>query len=285
MKPLSGSSPRARGTHRPEKFAGVVERFIPACAGNTRRPGRAQSRGTVHPRVRGEHRVMMRLSSSASGSSPRARGTHLLRSGGVRVRLVHPRVRGEHEPSRKSPGDSYGSSPRARGTRLVAHPQRTFRLVHPRVRGEHVQLGNGGVNESGSSPRARGTHRHGEARRRQSRFIPACAGNTALPRLPCSANSVHPRVRGEHTAVITRSVVADGSSPRARGTRPSSSVRRLSFRFIPACAGNTAMPSAEMCPLTVHPRVRGEHGIIPDDRYVGYGSSPRARGTQCPRTR
>ncbi len=77
-----GSSPRARGTPSKNGYGEIFYRFIPACAGNTGTAARHQPPAAVHPRVRGEHLTASAGFSSATGSSPRARGTHLL--GGVR---------------------------------------------------------------------------------------------------------------------------------------------------------------------------------------------------------
>ena len=50
-------------------------------------------------------------------------------------------------------------------------------------------------------------------------------------------------------------------------------------RFIPAYAGNTVCPALSASPVTVHPRLRGEH--LHPVRGVGFqrGSSPPTRGT------
>ena len=50
-----GSSPRARGTRLLAHATGNLDRFIPACAGNTPPPYRRALCFAVHPRVRGEH--------------------------------------------------------------------------------------------------------------------------------------------------------------------------------------------------------------------------------------
>ena len=52
---LSGSSPHARGTHRPEHSRIMVYGIIPACAGNTRWIGIMIEFVWDHPRMRGEH--------------------------------------------------------------------------------------------------------------------------------------------------------------------------------------------------------------------------------------
>ena len=80
-----GSSPRVRGTREDLLCAGPVRRFIPACAGNTRRTEVSRRDYAVHPRVCGEHRLRPRAMVSLDGSSPRVRGT-LLR--GLAIRLL-----------------------------------------------------------------------------------------------------------------------------------------------------------------------------------------------------
>ncbi len=71
------------------------------------------------------------------------------------------------------------------------------------------------------------------------RFIPACAGNTDNGETGDHAESVHPRVCGEHAFGMQWWMRVNGSSPRVRGTLIGSQISNLVFRFIPACAGNT----------------------------------------------
>ncbi len=84
---------------------------------------------------------------------------------------------------------------------------------------------------------------------------------------------------GEHTCHAAAIYNRAGSSPRVRGTRG----RRISSdkrgRFIPACAGNTRPTCSIAAPLTVHPRVCGEHPPPPRPPFPLPGSSPRVRGT------
>ena len=54
---------------------------------------------------------------------------------------------------------------------------------------------------------------------------------------------VHPRPRGEHLRSPITRVTSFGSSPPARGTLGDSLVILVSLRFIPARAGNTAVPA------------------------------------------
>ncbi len=92
-----------------------------------------------------------------------------------------------------------------------------------------------------------------------ARFIPAHAGNTP--------------------SAFMRSSACGGSSPRTRGTRWHSMVRRQIVRFIPAHAGNTSVSVIRPLPQPVHPRARGEHCAREPPTLPSDGSSPRTRGT------
>ncbi len=70
-----GSSPRTRGTLKNSPLLRYFFRFIPAYAGNAKSCCSAFSRGSVHPRVRGERMVKISPKAGVTGSSPRTRGT------------------------------------------------------------------------------------------------------------------------------------------------------------------------------------------------------------------
>ena len=176
----------------------ALQRFIPACAGNTRSPGRCPVGTTVHPRVRGEYAYESPASVSLRGSSPRARGIHI---------ELFP----ISSPSRFIPACA-GNTIRHLG-RAPAAP------VHPRVRGEYAVDQDGGEVGTGSSPRARGIRSYGLRLGALGRFIPACAGNTGRGRRGGPGRAVHPRVRGEYCSTASSRTRAAGSSPRARGIR------------------------------------------------------------------
>ena len=130
-----GSSPRGRGTHPLLVHVHLLERFIPAWAGNTPVLLPLSCTPTVHPRVGGEHTPWSSGVSRPVGSSPRGRGTRF--GGGARAgssrfipawagntcgsrrksspSTVHPRVGGEHILARGRLGPFRGSSPRGRG--------------------------------------------------------------------------------------------------------------------------------------------------------------------------
>ena len=90
---------------------------------------------------------------------------------------------------------------------------------------------------------------------------------------------VHPRVCGEHWAAWPFAWPFAGSSPRVRGTRDATTKGLLKERFIPACAGNTAVAMRRWRCRAVHPRVCGEHERHAAATAYVAGSSPRVRGT------
>ncbi len=152
--------------------------------------------------------------------------------------------------------------------------------VHPRWRGEHVNHKIRIPSQSGSSPLARGTQPFIAVAHLHARFIPAGAGNTDRGRWWRYTRAVHPRWRGEHLPAPASSWRLYGSSPLARGTQAQLSESRLSCRFIPAGAGNTACRTDRDWCTPVHPRWRGEH-YLPDFYFpIADGSSPLARGTR-----
>ena len=277
------------------------------------------SRRAVHPRVCGEHFLILGTGLILAGSSPRVRGTRValeVRGDGERfipacagntsaaprsrpAMAVHPRVCGEHSPYLTDPDAWFGSSPRVRGTQnsgtwsiengrfIPACAGNTLRSrialvghsVHPRVCGEHSRGSTAPTPTRGSSPRVRGTLGRRACKRHRIRFIPACAGNTRTAGCCAGSNAVHPRVCGEHSCRQKSSTLQTGSSPRVRGTLNFKHGGIPLFRFIPACAGNTPKGQSRISNVTVHPRVCGEHKHSNLIRRIRCGSSPRVRGT------
>ena len=74
-KALWGSSPRVRGTPRPDPPESARPGIIPACAGNTGKHSPLVRFLRDHPRVCGEHPLDIIQELFALGSSPRVRGT------------------------------------------------------------------------------------------------------------------------------------------------------------------------------------------------------------------
>ena len=260
----AGSSPRVRGTRVVRCCSGVVLRFIPACAGNSKAKFDAAVPQAVHPRVCGELHERVRGAVLRHGSSPRVRGTPLHPSALRRVDRFIPACA--------------GNSPRSgRRTRRTT--------VHPRVCGELLAGRDLRRHGDGSSPRVRGTPAHPRRARRRERFIPACAGNSTRRCASCSRKSVHPRVCGElqkaaqgesgrlrfipacagNSEILSLSEWPTTVHPRVCGELVLRHAMHVtSCRFIPACAGNSLITTTAAPAPPVHPRVCGElaHRIV-----------------------
>ena len=152
-----GSSPQARGTLSSQRAVCVIDRFIPAGAGNTPVFQARKKYSAVHPRRRGEHSRRISARPMISGSSPQARGTLLAAARARRVKWFIPAGAGN---TFAKPGTGATSS------------------VHPRRRGEHFFAPQRTDSFPGSSPQARGTPLEDGAAQVGERFIPAGAGNT-----------------------------------------------------------------------------------------------------------
>ncbi len=175
----------------------------------------------------------------------------------MRLRGSSPRVRGTH-PLSMMQSWSARFIPACAGNAPRSPCSADSEPVHPRVCGERDYLDWAVRHVSGSSPRVRGTRPRQAREPIGSRFIPACAGNASSRERRRAKNPVHPRVCGERAAMTVHVVFPYGSSPRVRGTLALCLDRSLRFRFIPACAGNAAFPTAPFITPSVHPRVCGE---------------------------
>ena len=111
-----------------------------------------------------------------------------------------------------------------------------------------------------------------------SRIIPALAGNTRDRQRRERRTPDHPRSRGEYLIIGLVHLVAGGSSPLSRGIRPCCQICGNGGRIIPALAGNTIDSLHHLCPISDHPRSRGEYSKIFGTRGAQQGSSPLSRG-------
>ena len=157
--PAFGSSPRMRGIQMGGPVYPGLRRFIPADAGNTRRPVSPARPAAVHPRGCGEYLWPQALPLPVRGSSPRMRG---IRQCGV---IQQPVVR-------FIPADAGNT------TRKTAPDSQ--QPVHPRGCGEYQNRQRRGGHARGSSPRMRGILHLRGLSVPAPRFIPADAGNTQI---------------------------------------------------------------------------------------------------------
>ena len=214
---MDGSSPLVRGTAEKITIRELVNRFIPARAGNRQSRPRQKRHTAVHPRSCGEQSVAGITSTGTFGSSPLVRGTvNQLHGHAAHVRFIPARA---------------GNSPPCAFLQAAA-------AVHPRSCGEqHAPDGNS-VFDAGSSPLVRGTAESSRIWSQDVRFIPARAGNRSGGIIQVALFTVHPRSCGEQTALMSHLTVNCGSSPLVRGTEAMIKLHILSIRFIPARAGN-----------------------------------------------
>ena len=111
-----GSSPHTRGARRRPETDVAFHRIIPAYAGSTFATRRPRMSMPDHPRIRGEHPVLVPSSTQSVGSSPHTRGALVLdETYSLSLRIIpayagsthiqtwkgwsgkdHPRIRGEH---------------------------------------------------------------------------------------------------------------------------------------------------------------------------------------------
>ena len=153
-----GSSPLTRGKPRAGDKLADAGRLIPAHAGKTDLKQPKMSRGTAHPRSRGENCGAPQTRSPNSGSSPLTRGKRVFRRELRRTnRLI----------------------PAHAGKTLVGGGDERVHWAHPRSRGENVQFGHAGLDDVGSSPLTRGKQAPSVRSLRTARLIPAHAGKTS----------------------------------------------------------------------------------------------------------
>ena len=172
------------------------------------------------------------------GSSPHARGKHVVRTGDQ---------------------DTHRLIPACAGKTPVISPHLHLWPAHPRMRGENIPVRWLSARPVGSSPHARGKPTANPEHSAQVRLIPACAGKTVRNASRERQLKAHPRMRGENN--LTRFIMNHywGSSPHARGKPLDDPVRAILERLIPACAGKTVEFSSFVEAAEAHPRMRGEN--------------------------
>ena len=216
----------------------MLERFIPAGAGNRRWRRYWPGRMAVHPRWRGEQISSRTARTGSCGSSPLARGTVVRRRDVGCSRRFIPAGAGNSLEITAIDGD-IAVHPRWRGEQRYRDDKRIFRVrfipagagnsrwvagqsrliaVHPRWRGEQWRDRHSLKHAVGSSPLARGTGAAPGSPSWHLRFIPAGAGNSSHSAVALRMAAVHPRWRGEQFWLNACACHSTGSSPLARGT-------------------------------------------------------------------
>ena len=178
----------------------------------------------AHPRWRGEDLEEGARVTVLDGSSPLARGGHV---------IVHD----DREAVRLIPA---GAGRTMISVAVICPPG-----AHPRWRGEDGAEDPGDAPGQGSSPLARGGLLSDLQADVSERLIPAGAGRTKAAASASQAAAAHPRWRGEDLSGVN--ITADwwGSSPLARGGRPGPFARSSFDRLIPAGAGRTELQEVD----------------------------------------
>ena len=213
--------------------------------------------GTDHPRACGENLIYTAYRALSSGSPPRMRGKHELRS----QRYLRQRITPAHAGKTQRYQElitAVTDHPRACGENQTRAQRSRAERDHPRACGENEALGCHVVVGGGSPPRMRGKlvllSRHSQ----RARITPAHAGKTPASRRTCPQCPDHPRACGEN----------------AHGGEHLGDL----FRITPAHAGKT-VPAAELfSSYSDHPRACGENDDMDLKNKIGRGSPPRMRG-------
>ena len=201
-----GSSPLARGLQEDRARQGDDDGIIPARAGFTRRAAARSRPEPDHPRSRGVYREPIRDGGIPLGSSPLARGLHIMVRGKAFYARIIPARAGFTRPVRSSS---------------------TRSSDHPRSRGVYPATVDASSRPPGSSPLARGLRLRQTEHLVEIGIIPARAGFTRRRSRCGSAGGDHPRSRGVYSRTSTTPPRARGSSPLARGLRVGPCVVRI----------------------------------------------------------
>ena len=148
---------------------------------------------------------------------------------------------------------------------------------HPRSRGVYSKSFLGAASWAGSSPLARGLPRNNIWNNPLAGIIPARAGFTGDDGEVRDVAD-HPRSRGVYLVPGLFMCACQGSSPLARGLRPTGIGKPRGVRIIPARAGFTVNSWLGQGRNSDHPRSRGVYRGISRPGYRRRGSSPLARG-------
>ena len=251
-------SPRVRGSRRLAHRGGDRSGSIPACAGEPRATPRITPGPGVYPRVCGGAEISGHAIDSASGLSPRVRGSRVPSHRHWRGRGSIPACAGEPAPHLRNVHIGW---------------------VYPRVCGGASCAARRRRSTMGLSPRVRGSRHPAEIRRRGPGFIPACAGEPWSETGFSGASVVYPRVCGGAPACSPNRLTRTGLSPRVRGSHLQGVAFMGRIRSIPACAGEPLRARLRSWRDRVYPRVCG--GAVEPMTVTSFakGLSPRVRGS------
>ena len=294
-----GSSPQVRGRPCGGGPEPLVERLIPAGAGQTGGTPRAHVVGGAHPRRCGADHRRRGSRARSNGLIPAGAGQTAQEEPPYRAARAHPRRCGADPaiwfPSVVKSGSSPQVRGRQRGFRHVRHHQRLI----PAGAGQTVLRSPRGVVVQGSSPQVRGRPGFGPALRCWLGLIPAGAGQTNWRGRERSHHRAHPRRCGADSSAAVIRLNSSGSSPQVRGRLGPEWFTVGILGLIPAGAGQTTRLCSSRCcsegsspqvrgrlwrssrrwpPRGAHPRRCGADVLVPLVEKTAEGSSPQVRG-------
>ena len=232
----TGLSPRVRGSPHLVRSRPVEPRSIPACAGQPAGSNTRKCPASVYPRVCG--------------------AAHYRHTGARRPGGLSPRVRGSQPCDRYWMGCA-GSIPACAGQPRASRPTLLAMRVYPRVCGAAGTGSPLARRRRGLSPRVRGSLLQVRGKEEVERSIPACAGQPhTIASLSCEI-WVYPRVCGAAVLPWGLAQLAQGLSPRVRGSLLDLGLPCRKGGSIPACAGQPPTPAVAESTVTVYPRVCG----------------------------
>ena len=194
-----------RGKRRHSTLSHNSIRIIPAHAGQTGSSPAGPHGRPDHPRACGANSVLENFSSPLIGSSPRMRGKPRPPPCAPRRARIIPAHAGQTKPQ---------------------YQQYRRPTDHPRACGANRLISVAAVCRAGSSPRMRGKPVRANHLARNTRIIPAHAGQTHLYGPIIGAIPDHPRACGANSVKWSCGPVRCGSSPRMRG-KQSDFMRKL----------------------------------------------------------
>ena len=214
----AGLSPRVRGNLGNLSIPSFRNRSIPASAGQPANPGKSRCRFGVYPRECGATPVAACLEVDVAGLSPRVRGNPVLKS---------------YNPS------ILRSIPASAGQPFLRFSSTALDLgLSPRVRGNLCQHGLPGF-DIRSIPASAGQPLQPRKHSRMKWVYPRECGATQINiKETVRGSGLSPRVRGNPERAPKMTIgLPLGLSPRVRGNRLGRSCDTVSWRSIPASAG------------------------------------------------
>ena len=140
------------------------------------------------------------------------------------------------------------------------------------------------MKHAGSPPHTREPPHSDRIPQLQAGITPAYAGTTYCNNLICCIRQDHPRIRGNHARRQNSSRTDGGSPPHTRepptAITLSAVFARITpgwWRITPAYAGTTPRALSLCLPAWDHPRIRGNHSILPSYTDSYPGSPPHTR--------